>query len=314
MRRFSLDTVIDCEKIFQQGDTVIFSGKHPWIFRKDGTYIGKIKSISRAYEMLFLPNNTVFMDGCGDRSYHYVSLDTGEVLWCLPQKGRRYLAPQKMAVSPDGTTVYYLYCVGSSFGNLYIDKIVPEERLCTTKKAPPIKGAVCGFFCDKSGDLCILYSVACSHDIRLYKLNPATLEIVSCDEFTYVSQGGWKMAGDDQYIIFDDWNVYALRTGETFSLMEHEPQTVQRNPFVIDGYDPDRKLLTVHYLDHGSTVILDCEKHKIAAHYRPISSGLHGGCLLDNEFWIGSYEGIVKRPFPHMDPFPRKFFADSNQA
>ena len=96
-----------------------------------------------------------------------------------------------------------------------------------------------------------------------------------------------------------------------FSLLANEQNIVKKNRFVVDGYDPDRKLLTVHYLNHGSTLIIDCVKRKIAAHYRPISNDLRSGRLIDNEFWIGTYDGIVKRPFPYVDPFPHGFFADT---
>ena len=311
MRKFTFESVEDCEKIFLHHDTVVFTGKHPWIFRKDGTYIAKIKGISRAYQMTFLPNQTVFMDGAGDQSYHYVSLDTGEVLWSIPKKGRRNLPPQRMTASPNGGKIYYLSCVGSDFGAEYIDTIVPEVRSITTQKSPLNKGPVSGFWCNADGSLSILRRVVCSNDFQLFQLDAQSLEIISCQEFKAISNSNDAVTSNDTYILFDDWKVYAIKTGEMFSLLANEHKTVKRNPFVVDGYDPDRKLLTVHYLDHGSTLIIDCVKRKIAAHYRPISNDLCSGCLVGNEFWIGSYGGVVKRPFPYVDPFPHGFFADT---
>ena len=63
MRKFDFRSVTDCELIFSYGDYVVFSGKNPWIFRKDGTYIAKLKQIRNAYNMVFLPGNMVLMDG-----------------------------------------------------------------------------------------------------------------------------------------------------------------------------------------------------------------------------------------------------------
>jgi hypothetical protein len=311
MRKFTFESVEDCEKIFLHHDTVVFTGKHPWIFRKDGTYIAKIKGISRAYQMTFLPNQTVFMDGAGDKSYHYVSLDTGEVLWSIPKKGRRNLPPQRMTVSPDGGKIYYLSCVGSDFGAEYIDTIVPEARSITTQKSPLYKGTVRGFWCNADGNLSMLRRVVCSNDFQLFQLDAQSLEIISCQEFKAISNSNDAVTSNDTYILFDDWKVYAIKTGEMFSLLANEQNIVKKNRFVVDGYDPDRKLLTVHYLDHGSTLIIDCKNRKIAAHYRPISNDLRSGRLIDNEFWIGTYDGIVKRPFPYVDPFPHGFFADT---
>lgn len=310
MRKYTFESVEDCEEIFFHDDTVIFTGKHPWIFRKDGTYIAKIKGISRAYQMIFLPNQTVFMDGAGDKSYHYVSLETGKVLWSIPKRGRRNLPPQRMAVSHDGRKIYYLSCVGSDFGAEYVDTIVPEAHSVTTKKSPLCSGPVRGFWCNADGSLSVLRRVVCSNDFQLFQLDAESLEIISCREFKGISHGNGAVSSNDTYILFDDWTVYAIKTGEIFSLLANESKKVKRNRFVVDAYDPENRLLTVHYLDHGSTLIIDCDNRKIAAHYRPISNDLRSGRLINNEFWIGSYDGIVKRPFPHKDPFPRSFFED----
>ena len=250
------------------------------------------------------------MDGAGDKSYHYVSLDTGEVLWSIPKKGRRNLPPQLMTVSSDGSKIYYLSCVGSDFGSEYVDTITPEMHLHTMRKSPLSKGPVRGFWCNADGSLSILRRVVCSNDFQLFQLDAQSLEVISCQEFKDISYRNDAVASNDAYILFDDWTVYTIKTGEMISLLANEHKKVKRNRFVVDGHDAERKLLTVHYLDHGSTLIVDCEKRKIAAHYRPISKDLRSGRLIDHEFWIGSYDGIVKRPFPHMDPFLRGFFAE----
>lgn len=89
MRKLTFQDVHDCQVIQEHGDMVIFLGKHPWIFRKDGTFIARLKGICRSWNMLLLPDNRVFFDGYGDRSYHYVSLTDGEMLWSIPKKGKR---------------------------------------------------------------------------------------------------------------------------------------------------------------------------------------------------------------------------------
>ena len=83
MVKHELNKINDAELIYCHGEYIIFSGKTPRIFLKDGTYIAINKKIKKAYEMVFLGQNKVLMDGRGDGFYHLVSLENGEVLWNL---------------------------------------------------------------------------------------------------------------------------------------------------------------------------------------------------------------------------------------
>ena len=71
MRKIDLNSAKDCGVIFSHGDFVILSGKNPWLFRKDGSFVAKYKQIRNAYDMIFLPGNIVVMDGLVDQSYHF---------------------------------------------------------------------------------------------------------------------------------------------------------------------------------------------------------------------------------------------------
>lgn len=313
VRKFTFDSVTDCEKIHTSGETVIFAGKHPWIFRKDGSYIAKIKGVRNAWQMYFLPNDIVFMDGSADKSYHFVSTQTGEIYWSLPKKGRRDLLLDSIAASPNGQTVYYFYSIHEDF---YVDTIVLDRRLCTSKRLPVecayVGGPIGSAYCDEEGNLSLLQEVPLSQGtLRLYKLEPDTLDILSCKEF-HCTAKDFAIQSNDEYILFANLKVFSIQAGEMFDLLENEQKKIQTPGcrFVVDQYDKEHKLLTTHCPGNGSTLIIDCDKRSIAAHYRPISYSLHSGALVENEFWIGSSDGIVKRPFPHMDPFPRNFLLD----
>lgn len=311
MRMFSFESVTDCDTIFDCGENVIFAGKHPWIFRKDGTYIAKIKSICRAWNMLSLSNGTVFMDGHGDKSYHHISPENGEVLWSLPKKGKRNLTPRRMSLSPNGRTVYYLYSIGSDF---LVDTIIPDEQVCLTKRIPLGKGPVHSFFCNSDGNLVIMQCEInaahidgfCTYTLLIF--DPTDMTPVAQPLHFPIEAVSVPVEANEHYALFSDLRVLDIQSGLIFSLLDDHLQKISKDLFTISGYDEMRQLLNIRYIGSGSTLIIDCNEHRIAAHYRPISEGLSSGSLIGDEFWLGSSTGIVKLPFPYMDPFPHAFF------
>ena len=299
----TFENVTDCAMILQHGESMLFLAKHPWIFTKDGQFIARLKQINRSWNVLFMPNNTVFMDGLGDQSYHYVSLETGEVLWSIPQKGKRNLTPRKMVLSPCGRKVYYVYSVGEG---RYLDTIIPEDKICLKQKFEQLKGAVCSAFWTNEGKLGLLCCFLETSAIHLFdpddvQKEHAILEIINNNNVLPV-------AANDTYILLSNLQVINWRDNTTFSLLPDLATKIKRDSFSIMGYDQERQLLNIQYHQTLSTLIIDCKNKKIVSHYRPITSDLTGGCLVGDEFWIGTDEGIQKCPFPHIDPYPRNFF------
>lgn len=321
LRRIELSSVKDCGVIFAHGNSVILSGKNPWLFRKDGSFVAKYKQIRNAYDMVFLPGNIVVMDGLADQSYHFISLDTGELLWSCIKKGKRDFFPRKFAVSDDGEIVYYVYSIKRI---LYVDRLILSERNCSTYSIPlPLGtdslGATAHCYCDANGCLCMFQTF----------LLPQKDE----NEKSYFFQGilqwhpddpisTWKhhwtvpsgigstfrsCSCNDEYVLLDNLKVCTLKNGKIFDLLENQ----QNMPPVFGGcrvqaYDYKKKLLTVQFSYSGSNMIVDCSQKKIVSHYVPSSRSHIGGCLINDEFWMGSDDGIVKRPFPHMDALPTK--------
>jgi hypothetical protein len=112
---------------------------------------------------------------------------------------------------------------------------------------------------------------------------------------------------NDEYVLLGNLKVRCLKTGETFDLLENQSEMPPIfGGYSVAAYDEKRKLLTVRFTSSSSNVIIDCKDRKIVANYVPFDHDHVGGCLIGDEFWFGSDDGIVKRPFPHMDAFPRK--------
>lgn len=315
MRKIGLASVKDCEVIFAHDDSVILSGKNPWLFRKDGSFVTKYKTIRKAYDMVFLPGNLAFLDGWLDESYNFISVDTGELLWSHQKKGRRDFTPRKFATTVGGDIVYYVYSIKSI---LHVDQLVLSEKSCTTYTIPLSRRATYHCYCDERGYLCMLQSF----------LLPKEHEYSNQNRFLGILQWHpndpiptWKYQWveptgsmncivricNDEYALLGNLKIRCLKTGETFDLLENQTEMPRiSGGYSVTAYEEERKLLTVRFTSSSSNVIIDCKNRKIISHYVPASHDHVGGCLIDDAFWIGSDEGVVKRPFPHMDPFPKE--------
>lgn len=314
MRNIGLESVTDCDVIFEYGNSVIFCGKNPWLFRKDGSFVAKYKSIRNAYNMVFLPGNCAFVEGGLDRSYHYISLDTGEVLWTHPQKGRRDTTPSLLAVTADGEVVYYVYSIKRL---IHVDRLVPSEKCCTTYTIPFCRGATYHCYCDEQENLCLLQTFLPkkeddeSQSFRIngiLRWNPDDQVPIWKHQWTEPI-GSWNLVRvcNDEYVLMANLNVLCLKTGEIFSLLENQTDMPPIfGGYTVQAYDSERQYLSIGFTYSCSNIVIDCKSRKLAAHYVPFSREHVSGCLIDGEFWIGSDDGVVKRQFPHMDPFPRK--------
>lgn len=316
MRKIGLTSVKDCEMIFAHDNSVMLSGKNPWLFRKDGSFVAKYKPIRNAYNMLFLPGNIAFLDGWMDQSYHFISLDTGELLWSYAQKGKRDFTPRIFSATADGKIVYYVYSIKNT---LHVDQLVLSEKACTTYSIPLGMRATHHCYCDERGYLCMLQSFLPPEDessksygfFGILQWHPSDPNPTW--KYQWVEPTGsldcTVRTCNDEYALLGNLKVRCLKSGEVFDLLGNQTDMPSiSGGYSVAAYDQERKLLTVRFTSSSSNVIIDCKERKIAAHYMPFSYHEHvGGCLIGDEFWIGSDDGIVKRPFPHMDAFPQKF-------
>ena len=318
MRRFDLKTVDDAELVFRHGEYIVLAGKHPWIFRKDGSYIAKIKRIKHAYMMVFLSQDRVLMDGGGDGFYHYVSLETGETLWSIVKKGRRYYCPVGFAVSEDNQRVCYVYRNGQDLNVDYFDL---ENGSATTYKIPGIKGSVYCGYCKNDGRIFLLrfwFEKTQDFNASGQQITQKQVDIFSFDPISSLITWEHRWQNNDvfsdmvccfneQFVLLKNLHAVKISTLEVTDLIENSPQVQHPNGgLTVVDYDPCTNILTVWLTATCSTLLIDCKNRKIVSHYLPISRGLSSGRLIDGEFWMGTYDGIGKKPFPKMEPFPKE--------
>lgn len=316
MRRNGMDAVKDCDIIFADQNNVMLSGKNPSLYRKDGNFVAKYKTIRQVYNVLFLPGDIAFIDGWLDKSYHYVSLDTGKLLWSYPKKGKRDFTPNEFAATGDGDVVYNVYSIKNI---LHVDQLMLSEKTCVTYSIPLSMRATYHCYCDERGYLCMLQSFLLPKEdgnSKSYRFF-GVLQWHPSDQnptwkYQWIEPTGsldcTVRICNDEYAMTDNLKVRCLQNGEVFDLIENQ---TERPPifggYSVIAYDKERKLLTIRFTSSSSNVVINCKERKIVAHYVPFDHDHVSGCLIGDEFWIGSDDGIVKRPFPHMDPFPRKF-------
>lgn len=316
MMSITLKTVKDCSMIYSNGESVLLFGKNLWVFRADGSFVAKHKTIRNPSKCAFLPGNKALIDGGGDGSYHYISLDSGEIIWSTLKKGRRYLESTRFAVSPDGSTVYDICYIG--FQELKVDRLCPEMQLHDSYLSNDTLRVSNDIFCQADGSLCILQSHLIVDPQDPYaKINPPTRQngILKVDFSSGVPQQCWykrwesdgrcynPMLGcDGSHILHADFTVKDMNTAETIDLLENENDFVPPRETFTWHFDEQRKILIATYVGENSNVLIDCKARKRIAQYTKTEIGTgYKGCLIGNEYWVGTPTGVIRKEFPIIE-------------
>ena len=300
--------------IFSNGKDVFISGSSLWLFRADGTFVKKYDTIRRASKAIFLPDNKAFVEGGSDRTFHYISLEDGEVLWSCPKVGRLGYSKARFAVSADGSTIYNARAADSF--KLCIDRMDLQTQTYERYILDEGLRVTHDIFIDENGVLCAMQSHLIIRDEEDYSpVNMSQNGILAIPidsdgahpiwkrQWICKSERGRSFRGcDGKYILREDYTVLDLDTMEEFRLLPEEEVATLPDQGFAWKYDPATGLLTVCYLSVFLNVIIDCKKRKVVSRYSrdTLSVGFEG-CLINNEFWTCTEKGVVKRPFPNWD-------------
>lgn len=89
---------------------------------------------------------------------------------------------------------------------------------------------------------------------------------------------------------------------EKENLLKNEKEWIPPGTPMHYFYQEDSKLLTLAY--DNATVVVDCGNRKRIAQYA--SPDLASGCLINGEYWMGTPNGVVKKPFPMIEEIPKR--------
>ena len=315
MRKIDLNTVKDCGSIRACGDYVVAFGKSLWVFRKDGSFVSKSKTIRWPGKIYFLPPDKIFVEGGADYQYHYVNLATGEDIWTTTIDRKRMLPSKRFAASPDNCYLYDMY-VNYAKGKWYVLKFSLADLSVSKIEVSDCLRTTTGIYTDDEG---ILYALQTHH--LTGDGNISQNGILQIDWRTDKPALSWTrkwqserasdwIQTDGHFILCEDYSVIDITTMERFSLLEHEMEWKPGERCIECTYLPEREMLISSLLVHDGNVIIDCRARKCIAQYAPPKNILadygHVGCLIDDEYWIGTENGIVRKPFPVFEEMPEK--------
>lgn len=316
MHTITLNKIKDCGIICSDGKSVLVLGKYLWIFREDGSFVAHNKEVRRPSKAVFLPGNMALVDGNKDRTYYYISLETGKTVWSSSQKGKRMMCAPKFALSPNGTTVFdKFYDQNNVF---HFDMINPSEHIHETYTVKDTLRTSRAFFCDENGVLNVLQShIMTPEDPKYTEERRRIYGILRLPVIGSGPDPSWVRQWTDKpnaiargcngrYTLYEGLLVFDHETDRFVDLLENDdmPKPPRESAFEWH-YDSERGYLTVAYIGLGLNVVIDCnERRRVAQYSRKYIDVGFMGCLVGNEFWTGTETGVVRLPFPHFDPLP----------
>lgn len=311
----TLKSIKDCSSIYYNGGNVLIKGRNLRVLRTDGSLVCWNKEIGRPLETALLPGNMALVDSTAKKAFYYISLDTGEVVWSVKHKERIRFST-RFIVAPDGMTVYDLYYRSNS-NTLYIDAVNPTERSLKTYVIKDTLRTSPAGYCDEEGVLHILQTHSLfPGDPRYTPEKPSLFAVLRVKIENDGVETTWERewmdhpkatawAYDGRYTLYTGLKVYDHETGEWIDLLENDtrPKPYRQESFFW-SYDPDNCYLTVSLFGVGVELIeiIDCKNRvRVAQYARPDSSVGFMGCLINGEYWHGTKDGIVKKPFPYFE-------------
>lgn len=159
MRKITPKSIKDVYIIQSNGEDVLVANKYLRLFHADGTFVTKFSDFLYSWRFAFLPNRTALVDEKRRGTYHYLSLETGQILWSTMRTCSTTEPRRPLAVSPDGTVVYDLRCTSHNGKPvLMVERICPEQQLHEQFRLEGYPKSITATFCDEEGTFCALFS------------------------------------------------------------------------------------------------------------------------------------------------------------
>lgn len=316
MKIFTLDKIKDCSSIFSNGNYVILSGKSTQIFDRTGILVVNFKTFRYIQKAVFFQDNTVLIDSPYNGFYHHVSLNDGNIIWSSVQKGRRTCLASNFVVSSNGSTVYDICSVG--YQKQQIDRICPQEQLHDRYIISDGLRVTDDIFCDTDGAFCVLQShLIVNKSEEYYYDNTPPIQQNGILAISYSPDGPrhewrrlWKSdnyirfrACDGKHLLCENFDVVNMETGETFNLLENDTRSFLPKHYSFTwSYDKENHFLSVFFVGELFNIVIDCKARKRVAQYKRTSQNTgYQGCIIGDEYWMGTDNGVVRKPFPYME-------------
>lgn len=308
MKTAKLEQVKGNYWISRNNKYVVLIGKELWIFKVDGDFVACRKDIPNAFKVAFLSGDRA-LTGSGKSGYHLLSLKDGSDLWSI--KPHKYeTCAESFALSPDGVWAYDYY---SWKDDLYVVKINLDHGEAEKYIVSPGLRCTKDILCDDDGIPCLLqshYSIISGEQVSdngiLYQYQDV-LKKGSAYYWKYKWQFGGKQIveqylGNTDTVITNDLFVFTPQVGKGYYLLENEasPQFPELEPINV-CLDYSGHFIVLMY--NTVNIVVDWKARKTVACY---AAEYTKGCVVDDQFWVSSKNGILRKPFPIMEEIPRQ--------
>jgi len=303
-----LDKLKEIYSIYHNGEFIVIPHTKLHILRPDGTLVACRSDLRHAGRITFLSRNRMLL--CSNKNlFHMIDLNTGEDLWTAPNtKSNLNSAP--IAISSNEN---YAYTYDNRNGKNFISQLNLDTHEVESIEMYLDAGATQDICCDDDDTPCLLKT-------RIETIGGKNFLIcgVRLHNFYYLEAGftnNWKTMwyrelpcvespmiffGSADRMVTSSLHIFTPATGEVLSLLENETEhTLPQESPASCWMDCNGQYLCLRYME--GNVVIDTQSRKIAATY---AAKNRKGCLIGNEYWLGTENGIVRKTFPAFDEIP----------
>lgn len=307
MSNIDLRKINGYHNIYCNGKYIVFAGKKLWIYETNGRLIACKREVSNIEKVAFLPGDLLLTGWGKGASYRLISLTDGTELWNIPAFPISH-GVDSFAITPDCKTVYD--CYGWQTDE-YIVRIDVTAGQAEPVRLHPGLGNISDIICDRDGALCILEAHHEEIDGQTFSQNGIRLQHVNGYDngSAYHWKNKWQLPGipstasrflgEAEKVLSTGLIIFEPATGLSYSILENN--SGWEPPYPLNhscSVDEQKRYLTLHYSGKG-VAIVNLDTRKIVAQY----AGELPGCIIGDEYWISSENGIRRLPFPYMEDF-----------
>ena len=310
-----LDKLKNVYEVKFNGEYVVIAHTKLHILRPDGTLVACRSDLCYASRLTFLSGNRMLLSS-SKNVFHMIDLTTGEDLWTAPyRKNNLNIAP--IAISPSEKFAYtYDAYSGRKYTDYFISQLNLETHELEIAEMHLDVGASRDICCEDETTPCLLKTKLERIGGISYLISGVRLHEFSCGYASHT--GDWKTKwyaalpcpsplgffGSTDKIVTTALHIFTPATGEDVDLLENEtrfrlPWDSPKDFPIACWPDHTGQYLCVKY--HTGNIIIDIQARKVAATY---ACEYKRGCLIGSEYWLGTENGIVRKPFPAFEEIP----------
>lgn len=311
MEHIDFNQFVGVAEIHDCGDFIVILGAKVWILNRDGSLRLTIHDIPNATGFAILSNERFLICGGLDTSFRLISLKNGEEIWRIPQIKRLSFFRFRLVVSSDEqyafTTYvyrndYYLVMIHLTSGDMTCKKVEGGFRTLVDIACDTQQGVL---FLKRQFDEIGEKRVG-RNQVRRY--NPETqrddlIEYIWSSEAPNIAM---CFLENTNSIMMYDLTLLNSQTGEQYNILENEPSDYTPY-FRLSQCWLDHARKYIFLKDNTANLVVDWQKRKIVARY---AVQFAKGCLIGDEYWVPTKNGILKKPFPIFEEIPpQKLFS-----